>query len=37
MVNEQNLVEELNEQEIDAVAGGTPDTEGSGGVRGSHA
>jgi len=37
MNREDVFVEELNEQEIDAVAGGTPDTEGSGGVRGSHA
>lgn len=34
MVNEQNLVEELNEQEIEAVAGGRPNDEGNSGPRG---
>jgi len=34
MVNEQILVEELNEQEIEAVAGGRPNNEGSTGPRG---
>lgn len=34
MSKEDVRVEELNEQEIDAVAGGAGDREGSGGVRG---
>lgn len=34
MVNEQVLVEELNEQEIEAVAGGKPNNEGITGIRG---
>jgi len=34
MVNEQTLVEELNEQEIEAVAGGRPNSEGTTGPRG---
>jgi len=34
MVNEQNLVEELNEQEIEAVAGGGKNHEGLTGPRG---
>lgn len=34
MNREDVIVEELNEQEIDTVAGGAPNTEGSGGVRG---
>lgn len=33
MVNEV-IVEELNEQEIELVAGGRPNNESSGGVRG---
>lgn len=34
MTNNQVVVEELNEHEIDAVAGGTPNTDSNGGVRG---
>lgn len=34
MVNEQTLVEELNEMEIEAVAGGRPNSEGVTGPRG---
>jgi len=34
MVNEQILVEELNENEIEAVAGGRPNNEGNTGPRG---
>lgn len=34
MVNNQNLVEELNEQEIEAVAGGRVNNEGLTGPRG---
>jgi len=34
MVNDQVLVEELNEQEIEAVAGGRKNTEGLTGPRG---
>jgi hypothetical protein len=34
MVNEQVVVEELNEQEIEAVAGGLPNHEGVAGIRG---
>jgi len=34
MTNNQVVVEELNEHEIDAVAGGAPNTESNGGVRG---
>ncbi len=34
MVNDVVLVEELNEQEIDLVAGGEPNNESNTGIRG---